>query len=128
MAERVSRTQVTKELAFQRHADYYAGLLMTQTDLEKLELDFLQIALAVRRIELEEVASLNYDTGDVVTKYLELAGGFVAKQLRKLIDGTATKADVENVKSAIESVELGEVKYPANIYLLKKKLEKLQKK
>lgn len=116
----------TKQEAYQRHFDYYVVILMNETNEEKLELEFLQIALAVRRMKAEDVGSLKYQPGNVETKYLALAGGFVPKQLRKLIEGTATKEDAQNIELAIEAVELGEVEYPANISFLKNMLRQLE--
>ena len=49
-----------------------------------------------------------------------MAGSFVPKYLDKLVQGNATGDDATSIRSAIESVELGEVEYPVTVTTLKK--------
>lgn len=112
--------------AYQRHANEYIKRLMASDDQEKLELDFEQISLAVRRVKSEEVMS-NYHPGEIEVKFLALLGTFIPKQLEKLVNETAVRKDYDTIKLAVNSVELGEVNYPVNIETLKGMLVNLLK-
>ena len=104
--------------AFQRHADFYMNLLM---DPERtpydLRIELGQIQLAFHRIREEEVGT-NYHPGQIEVKLREVSGGHANVFLPKLLDGTATVDDMNEIQVALNSVALNEVDYPLSLKAL----------
>lgn len=104
-----------KEVIMQRHADYYFTELMTQADRNRLEQDFLQIGLAIKRLSDEDVGSLVYVPSLLKLKFLELAGDYTTQLINKLLDGSADGEDKRALSEFIEEVKKGNAQLPENM-------------
>lgn len=114
-----------KQIAFQRHADYYMGLLMDPENTpEDLYIELGQMQLAFKRIQEEEVGS-NFHPGELEIKLRQVSGGHAEKFLPKLFYGTATSEDVNDLEMALTAVALGHVEYPVALDILTGKFQQI---
>jgi len=114
-----------KQYAYQRHADYYMGLLMDQEKTpEDLYIELGQIQLAFQRIKDEEVGS-NFHPGQLDIRLREISGGHANVFLPKLLNGTATPEEARDLEIALTSLATKEIDYPVSLDVLKGKFKQL---
>ena len=114
-----------KQRVYQRHADYYMGLMMDpEKTPEDLFVELGQIQLAFQRIKEEEVGS-SFHPGQLEIRLREISGGHANVFLPKLLNGTATPEDEKNLEIALTSLATGEVDYPVTLDALKSRFQQI---
>jgi len=114
-----------KQYAYQKHADYYMGMLMDQEKTrEDLCIELGQIQLAFQRVKDEEVGS-NFHPGQLDVRLREISGGHANIFLPKLLNETATPEEAHDLEVALTSLAMKEIDYPVSLDVLKGKFQQL---